>query len=157
MTLRSEYAEFLRARLSLRLLELQSVFSILATNPPAVGTDVEITIFPDDGITEHVPFRVFAFTATALDVSNEGAVGMCNERLRSMVPLLTMEEYDSFQIWEGEGENRMVAMEQPTDGVEEEELKSWVARAWQGLDLQCYRCRTSIAVHDGDIEVLFSP
>ena len=157
MTLRTDYTIFLRQRLASRVHELRAALASLVADPPAAGCHVEIVIFPDDGVTERPPIYVHAFPPTGPQLYEVGGLRACNDLLTSMQPLIELEEYDGFLVWEGEGEDRMVAMQQPIDGVEEELLKQWVADAWQGLDFRNYKCRTSIAVHDGDTEAISVP
>lgn len=156
MTLRTDYSSFLRVRLCSRIDDLQAAFATFVADPPPIGSRVEIVIFPDDGLTESPPLRVFAFTPAGTEQLDDGGIGRCNDVLASMSPLLTADEVDRFQIWECEGSGRMVAMEQPIDGIDEELLKSWVAHAWLKLDLSGYACCTAIAVHDGEAEIIFT-
>ena len=77
-----------------------------------------------------------------------------NDLLKAMLPLITMEEAERFYVWEGEGQDRVIALEQPIDGVDEVLLREWIRKAWQGLNMREYQCQTSIVVHDGDAEPL---
>ena len=154
MTLRTDYADFLRARLNSRILGLQAAFAALVTDPPAIENNVEIIIFPDDGLTHRLPMRAFAFTPKGTEQPEESGIDQCNKMLETMAPLITAEEAGQFQTWEGEGGNRMLTLKQPTDGIDEEVLRSWVVNAWLELDLGDYGCRTSVTIHDGDTEVI---
>ncbi len=157
MTIRTDYADFLRARLNSRIVGLQAAFAALVADPPAIENNVEIIIFPDDGLTHHLPIRVFAFTPKGTEQPEESGIDQCNSMLDAMVPLITEEEAGQFQTWEGEGDGRMLTLEQPTDGIDEQALKSWVANTWLELDLGDYGCRTSVTIHDGDTEVISVP
>lgn len=154
MTRRTDYADFLRARLSSRIVGLQAAFAALVADPPAIENNVEIIIFPDDGLTHYLPIRVFAFMPKGTELPEESGIDHCNSMLATMAPLITEEEAGRFQTWEGEGDSRMLTLKQPADGINEEELRSWVANAWIELDLGHYGCRTSVTIHDGDTEVI---
>ncbi|WP_422059506.1 hypothetical protein [Sphingopyxis sp.] len=155
MSLKEHYTAFLRERLQSRSDDLRTALMPLLREPPSMKCQIEIAIFPDDGLTEQPPILVHAFGPDGMQIRDVDGVAHSNDLLRTMPPLISTDERDRFYVWEGEGRDRMIALEQPTDDVDKALLRVWVRNAWQGLDKGEYRCRTAIVVHDDeDIEIL---
>lgn len=157
MTLRNEYATFLQGRLRSRIEDLRTALAPLVQDPPAPGHWIEIELHPGDGLKEAPPIAIHVYGPDHVQVLHDGAA-RSNDLLWAMSPLLAEDEEDGFLIWESEGEDRMVALHQPIDGIDEAMLKAWVREAWLGLDTTGFERRVVLAVHDSpDAHIVLEP